>query len=447
MLYRNLYIENAAELRDIRVENGKFAEIGANLAAKPGEDVRDFGGCLALPPLIESHVHLDTCLTAGDPVWNESGTLFEGIECWALRKEKLTKADVRERVNRAVRLYAASGVQYIRTHVDVTDPKLTAMEALLELRDELKDVVTLQIVAFPQEGIESYPNGRRLMEDAVRMGADCVGAIPHFEFTREYSVSSLNFAVSLAEKYDKLVDVHCDEIDDEASRGLETLAARAYETGLADRVTASHTTAMHSYNNAYVQRLMRLLKLSRINFVSNPLVNTHLQGRVDTYPKRRGVTRVRELTEAGINVSFGPRRHLRPVVPDGHRFAARRGFHGSARVPDDGLRRHHELLQIHLHQRRQNAPPRRFLRDPRGQPGQLHRAGREKLLRRAQPQRRRAPFLQKRPRARRNRARRRPRTVLTNAPRQSHGFPPSWKKAAAFLSLRDVDRQIPGGRS
>ena len=224
MLYRNLYIENAAELRDIRVENGKFAEIGANLAAKPGEDVRDFGGCLALPPLIESHVHLDTCLTAGDPVWNESGTLFEGIECWAKRKEKLTKADVRERVNRAVRLYAASGVQYIRTHVDVTDPKLTAMEALLELRDELKDVVTLQIVAFPQEGIESYPNGRRLMEDAVRMGADCVGAIPHFEFTREYSVSSLNFAVSLAEKYDKLVDVHCDEIDDEASRGLETVA-------------------------------------------------------------------------------------------------------------------------------------------------------------------------------------------------------------------------------
>lgn len=317
MLYRNLYIENAAELRDIRVENGKFAEIGANLAAKPGEDVRDFGGCLALPPLIESHVHLDTCLTAGDPVWNESGTLFEGIECWAKRKEKLTKADVRERVNRAVRLYAASGVQYIRTHVDVTDPKLTAMEALLELRDELKDVVTLQIVAFPQEGIESYPNGRRLLEDAVRMGADCVGAIPHFEFTREYSVSSLNFAVSLAEKYDKLVDVHCDEIDDEASRGLETLAARAYETGLADRVTASHTTAMHSYNNAYVQRLMRLLKLSRINFVSNPLVNTHLQGRVDTYPKRRGVTRVRELTEAGINVSFGHDDIFDPWYPMG----------------------------------------------------------------------------------------------------------------------------------
>ena len=317
MLYKNLYIENAAETSDIRVENGKIAEIGANLTARPGEDVRDFAGKLALPPLIESHVHLDTCLTAGDPVWNLSGTLFEGIECWAKRKEKLTREDVRERVHRAVRLYAVNGIQHIRTHVDVTDPKLTAMEALLELREELRDVMDIQVVAFPQEGIESYPNGRALMENAVRMGADCVGAIPHFEFTREYSVSSLNFAVELAEKYDRLVDVHCDEIDDEASRGLETLAARAYESGLCDRVTASHTTAMHSYNNAYVQRLMRLLKLSRINFVSNPLVNTHLQGRIDTYPKRRGITRVKELTEAGVNVSFGHDDIFDPWYPMG----------------------------------------------------------------------------------------------------------------------------------
>ena len=317
MLYRNLHIENSAEPSDIRVENGVFTEIGAGLQPHSGEGVRDFGGALALPPFIESHVHLDTCLTAGDPVWNMSGTLFEGIECWAKRKEKLTKADVRERVNKAVRMYAVHGIQHIRTHVDVTDPKLTAMEAMLELREELRDVMDIQIVAFPQEGIESYPNGRQLLEDAVRMGADCVGAIPHFEFTREYSVSSLNFAVSLAEKYDRLVDVHCDEIDDEASRGLETLAARAYESGLADRVTASHTTAMHSYNNAYVQRLMRLLKLSGINFVSNPLVNTHLQGRIDTYPKRRGITRVKELTEAGINVSFGQDDIFDPWYPMG----------------------------------------------------------------------------------------------------------------------------------
>lgn len=235
MLLKNLYLENAETLSDIRVRDGKFAEIGENLSAAPGEEVVDLGGKLALPPFIESHVHLDTCLTAGDPVWNMSGTLFEGIECWSKRKDKLTKADVRERVNRAVRMQAAHGIQHVRTHVDVTDPKLTAMEAMLELKEELKDVMDIQIVAFPQEGILSYPNGKELMENAVRMGADAVGAIPHFEFTREYSVESLNFAMQLAEKYDRLVDVHCDEIDDEASRGLETLAARAYEMELFDR--------------------------------------------------------------------------------------------------------------------------------------------------------------------------------------------------------------------
>lgn len=317
MLYRNLYIENAETTSDIRVKDGKFEAIADHLEANQGEEVVDFGGKLLLPPFIESHVHLDTCLTAGEPKWNMSGTLFEGIETWALRKETLSRQDVRDRVNRAVRLYAANGIQHIRTHVDVTDPKLTAMEALIELREELKDVMNIQIVAFPQEGIESYPNGRQLMEDALKMGADCVGAIPHFEFTREYSVSSLNYAMELAEKYDKLVDVHCDEIDDEASRGLETLAARALESGLRDRVTASHTTAMHSYNNAYVQRLMRLLKMSGINFVANPLVNTHLQGRVDTYPKRRGITRVKELKEVGINVSFGHDDIFDPWYPMG----------------------------------------------------------------------------------------------------------------------------------
>lgn len=285
--------------------DGVFEKIESGIDALPGEEVIDGTGCMILPPFIESHVHLDTCLTAGDPVWNMSGTLFEGIECWSQRKEKLTKQDVKDRAGRAIRMQAANGVQFVRTHVDVTDPTLVAMEAMLELREELKDEITVQIVAFPQEGILSYPNGKELLENAVKMGADCVGAIPHFEFTREYSVESLNFAMDLAYRYDRLVDVHCDEIDDEASRGLETLAARAYEMEMFDKVTASHTTAMHSYNNAYVNRLMRLLKMSRINFVANPLVNTHLQGRVDTYPKRRGVTRVKELLEAGLNVSFG----------------------------------------------------------------------------------------------------------------------------------------------
>ncbi len=318
MLFKNACIENSPELKDIRVENGLFAEIAPSIAAKPGEETVDLGGKLVLPPFIESHVHLDSALTAGDPVWNMSGTLFEGIECWSLRKEKLTKADVKERVNRTVRMQAANGVQFVRTHVDVTDPKLTALEAMLELREELRDFVQLQIVAFPQEGILSFPNGKQLMQQAVRMGVDAVGAIPRFEFTREYSVESINFAMELAASCDKLVDVHCDEIDDEASRGLETVAARALEMQLFDRVTASHTTAMHSYNNAYVLRLMRLLKMSGINFVCNPLINTHLQGRADSYPKRRGVTRVKELTAAGCNVSFGHDDIFDPWYPLGN---------------------------------------------------------------------------------------------------------------------------------
>ena len=318
MLFCNALIENAQTPVDIRVENRLFSAIAPNLAPENGEEVIDLGRKLVLPPFIESHVHLDTCLTAGDPVWNMSGTLFEGIECWSKRKDKLSREDIRERVQRCVRLYAANGIQFIRTHVDVTDPKLTAMQALIELREELKDKVEIQIVAFPQEGILSYPNGKKLMEDAVAMGADCVGAIPHFEFTREYSVESLNFALNLAAENDKLVDVHCDEIDDEASRGLETVAARALELGLFDKVTASHTTAMHSYNNAYMLRLMRLLKMSKINFVANPLVNTHLQGRVDTYPKRRGITRVKELTAEGINVSFGHDDIFDPWYPMGN---------------------------------------------------------------------------------------------------------------------------------
>lgn len=305
MLIKNIFIENGTDAMDIRIRDGKFDAIGTGLVPEPGEEIVDGTGTSAFPPFVESHVHLDTCLTAGDPVWNLSGTLFEGIECWSKRKEKLSKADVKERARRAVQMQVSNGVQYVRTHVDVTDPTLTAMEGLLELKDEMKDFADIQIVAFPQEGILSYPNGKELLETAVKMGADCVGAIPHFEFTREYAVESVNYCMELAERYDRLVDVHCDEIDDEQSKGLEVLACRALESGMKDRVTASHTTAMHSYNNAYCGKLFRLLSMSDINFVCNPLVNTHLQGRFDTYPKRRGVTRVKELLANGNNVSLG----------------------------------------------------------------------------------------------------------------------------------------------
>lgn len=318
MLFVNACIENAREKSCIRVNEGKITEIAADLAKKEGEEVVDCEGRLVLPPFVESHVHLDTCLTAGQPRWNMSGTLFEGIETWEERKESLTKEDVRNRVHKVLRMQASNGVQYVRTHVDINDPRLTALETLLEIREEVRDFMDIQIVAFPQYGILSYPNGKELLETALRMGADAAGAIPHFEFTREYSVESLHICFELAQKYDKLIDIHCDEIDDEASRGLETAAALAYETGMKDRVTASHTTAMHSYNNAYMIRLMRLLKMSEINFVANPCVNVHLGGRADTYPKRRGLTRIKELTEAGCNVSFGTDDIFDPWNPMGN---------------------------------------------------------------------------------------------------------------------------------
>ncbi|MFQ6484076.1 cytosine deaminase [Brachybacterium epidermidis] len=305
LLIKDLRIEDAESTSDLRIRDGRITAIAPRLDPTDGEEIVQGAGRLALPPLIESHVHLDSALTAGQPRYNETGTLFEGIEVWSERKRDLTVEDVKERAGRAIRQQAGFGIQYVRSHVDVTDPELTALRALLELREELRDTITLQLVAFPQEGILSFPDGPQLMRRAAEMGVDALGAIPHFEFTREYAVESLNLVCELAAEFDLLVDVHCDEIDDEASRGLETLATRALELGLRDRVTASHTTAMHSYNNAYVVRLMRLLTLSGINMVSNPLVNTHLQGRTDTYPKRRGVTRVKELTEAGINVSFG----------------------------------------------------------------------------------------------------------------------------------------------
>lgn len=305
MLLKNVHVDNHEEVVDVRILNGKFSEIKANLTPHDGEEVIDGKENLLLPPFVDSHVHLDATLTAGQPEWNETGTLFDGIRIWSERKQDLTKEDVKSRAKKTLLNMVGHGIQHVRSHVDVTDPHLIAARALLELREELKDQIDLQLVAFPQEGILSYPHGRELMEQAVKEGLDVVGGIPHFEFTTEYGWQSVHFLMALADKYDRLVDVHCDEIDDPASRNLEVLATEAYERGMKDRVTASHTTAMGSYNDAYTYKLFRLLKMSDINFVSNPLVNVHLGGRFDTYPKRRGVTRIKELTGAGINVSFG----------------------------------------------------------------------------------------------------------------------------------------------
>src|SRR6478752_6284355 len=232
---------------DLLVEEGRFAAIepAGVLVAKIGREV-DVRGALVSPPYVEPHVHLDSCLTAGEPRWNVSGTLWEGIACWAERKPLLTREDVIGRVEEVLRWYAANA----------------ALDALLEVRDRVRDVIGLQLVAFPQEGICSFPGGEALLEEAARRGVDAIGAIPHYEDTREDGVLSVEIAVEIAERHGLRVDAHCDEIDDDQSRFIEVLATQARRTGLRDRVTASHTTAMGSYNPAYSAKLQRIVARS-----------------------------------------------------------------------------------------------------------------------------------------------------------------------------------------
>lgn len=318
MLLKNVLIENATETCDIRIKNNRFTEIESELPSHEGEKIINCERRQALPPFIESHIHLDTCLSLPKTGQNISGTLFEGIKLWSNYREDITKQELKERSRETIQLYVDNGVQHIRSHVDITSGNMSTFQTLLELKEELKDIMDIQLIAFPQDGIFSSKNARENLDEAIKLGADGIGAIPHFEFTREYGVESLNYIINLAEKTEKLVDVHCDEIDDEQSRFLEVLAARAYESGLGERVTASHTTAMHSYNSAYCSKLFRLLSMSNINIVSNPLVNVNLQGRFDTFPKRRGITRVKELLENNINVSFGHDDILDPFYPLGN---------------------------------------------------------------------------------------------------------------------------------
>ncbi|HEY9616339.1 MAG TPA: cytosine deaminase [Microcoleaceae cyanobacterium] len=289
---------------DIAVEQGKISAIAPHL---PGHAkiTLDIHKHLVSPPFVESHLHLDSALTAGEPRWNQSGTLFEGIEIWRERKQSLSLEDVKQRAIATLKQQATQGVLFVRSHVDVSEASLTALQALLEIREAVKSWMTLQIVAFPQDGFYGNPQTAILVEKALDLGADVVGGIPHYELTREDGVNSVHQIFALAEKYDRLIDIHCDEIDDDQSRFLEVVAACAIRSGLGSRVSASHTTAFGSYNNAYATKLMGFLQRTQINFIANPLINITLQGRTDTYPKRRGITRVKELWQQGLNVSFG----------------------------------------------------------------------------------------------------------------------------------------------
>jgi len=303
----------------IELNNGRIAAIAPQPApAEVAAGDLDAASNLVVPPFVEPHIHLDATLTAGEPSWNMSGTLFEGIERWAERKALVTHEDTKTRAKKTIDMLVDHGIQHVRTHVDVTDPSLSALKSMLEVREESRHLIDLQIVAFPQEGIESFKAGRELMTEAIAMGADVVGGIPHFENTRDQGVSSIKFLMDLAERTGCLVDVHCDETDDPQSRFLEVLAEEARVRDMGERVTASHTTAMGSYDNAYCSKLFRLLKQSKINFVSCPTESIHLQGRFDSYPKRRGLTRVAEIDRAGMNICFGQDSIVDPWYPLGN---------------------------------------------------------------------------------------------------------------------------------
>ncbi|MGC1309656.1 MAG: cytosine deaminase [Phormidesmis sp.] len=313
LLRRAQRVQDApGELVDIAIVGDRIEAIlpSRGLADAPESPISalaeiDVNAQLVSAPFVESHIHLDSALTAGEPRWNLSGTLFEGIDIWRERKASLTIEDVKARAIQALKQQASQGVLFVRSHADVSESKLTALKGLLEVREAVKDWITLQVVAFPQDGLYGQDRNEALMEEALKLGADVVGGIPHYELTREDGVRSVHKIFELAQQYNRLIDIHCDEIDDPQSRFLEVVAACAIRTQTGPRVTASHTTAFGSYNDAYALKLMGILRRAKLNFIANPLINITLQGRTDTYPKRRGVTRVKELWQSGLNISLG----------------------------------------------------------------------------------------------------------------------------------------------
>ena len=344
LLLRNARLAGQDHISDIAIDNGRIV---ATDAVTEAVEIIDLQGRLVTPPLVEPHIHLDAVLTVGQPRPNVSGSLFEGIAVWAERVKDLTYEDVQSRVRQILRWQLANGVQHVRSHVDVCDPELRALRALVDLREETRGLIDLQLVAFPQQGILGFDGGKDLMRKAVELGADVVGGIPHYELTREDGVESVKFAIALADEHNLQVDIHCDETDDEHSRFVEVMAAETIRRGMSGRVTASHTTAMHSYNNAYAYRLISNIARAGLHMVTNPLDNAVLQGRFDTGPIRRGHTRVKQLQAAGVNVCIGHDSVMDPWYPLGYGDPLQAAFvlaHLGQMSGDSELRRLIEMI-------------------------------------------------------------------------------------------------------
>jgi cytosine deaminase len=335
----NLPGQNAAT--DIACKDGRIVEVRPGIEGR-AETVIEAAGCLVTPPFVDSHFHMDATLSAGMPRRNESGTLLEGIRIWGELKPDLTAEGLKERALKLLRWSVARGNLAIRTHVDTTDPTLMAVDVLLEVREEMKDFVDIQLVAFPQDGVLRAPGGVELLEKALDKGVDVVGGIPHFERTMDQGRESVRVLCEIAARRGLMVDMHCDESDDPHSRHVESLAYETQRLGLHGRMTGSHLTSMHSMDNYYVSKLLPLMAEARMHCVCNPLVNMNLQGRHDTYPKRRGLMRVPELLGMGINVAFGHDDVMDPWYPMGtHDMleVAHMGAHALHMTGMDGLRK------------------------------------------------------------------------------------------------------------
>ncbi len=304
LILRNANLPDGRAGFDIGLAGGRIAAIEKRIDATAGEEF-DATGRLASPPFCDPHFHMDATLSLGLPRLNVSGTLLEGIALWGELRPLLTKEALVERALRYCDLAVTQGLLFIRSHVDTSDPRLITAEALIEVRERVKPYIELQLVAFPQDGYFRAAEGETSLERALDMGLDIVGGIPHFERTMEDGRRSLEALCRIAAERGLPVDIHCDETDDPMSRHIETLAAETVRHGLQGRVAGSHLTSMHSMDNYYVSKLIPLMAEAEINVIPNPLINIMLQGRHDTYPKRRGMTRVRELMAAGLNVSFG----------------------------------------------------------------------------------------------------------------------------------------------
>jgi len=289
---------------DIGVAGGRIAAIEPRIDGTAAREL-DVTGRLVAPPFVDSHFHMDSTLSLGKPRLNESGTLLEGIQLWGELKPHLTVAAIKERARALCHWAIAKGTLAIRSHVDICDDRLLAVDALLEIRKEMAPWIDLQLVAFPQDGYLRYKNSAANLERALAKGVDVIGGIPHFERTMADGAASVRQLCEIAAQRGLMVDMHCDESDDPLSRHIESLAAETVRLGLKGRVTGSHLTSMHSMDNYYVSKLIPLMAEAGVHAVANPLINITLQGRHDTYPKRRGMTRVKELMAAGINVAFG----------------------------------------------------------------------------------------------------------------------------------------------